>query len=78
MGTDILMSDWLSGYTGNNSLQELSYAPTRYRDKVKLSVGQVDFDKKIYASQPDLKNSKFCQTSKEIFQDIWSPVVIVT
>ena len=68
----------LSGYTGNNYLQELSYAPPRYRDKIKLSVGQVDFDKKFYASQPDFKNSKFCQTRKEIFQHIWSPVVIVT
>ena len=46
-GSMIYRCDWLSGYTGNNSLQELSYAPPRYRDKVKLSVGQVDFDKKF-------------------------------
>ena len=58
MGTDILMSDWLSGYTGNNSLQELSYAPPRYRDKVKLSVGQVDFDKKFMLHSLTWKTKK--------------------
>ena len=65
MGTDILMSDWLSGYTGNNSLQELSYAPPRYPDKVKLSVGQVDFDKKFMLHSLTWKN--FVRQAKKYF-----------